>query len=873
MVNLPEGSTQNLMDYSAGTELFKYQWDFIHNPEGGWFLWEDVEEGAYVDTKYLVWDASDKGVALDLNKLICITPAGVPISIADEIQSLNFATRFTDMVPYGTLTGFTNSLGNYVAYYDSEKQLFKGYVKLIKPEETDPKKRYLDVNGQLVYYKETATVSASNDADVLLGFRKNCAIEFRFGKLSSFSKSGKSENSGEGKIRGMNDFLSVESRPFTTKTDNDACFSGKAKEFYDAYLNAGSAYQAQLLEITKLILEAGDELFADYEKYAGGSHKYYNMDLWGTPDDYQLFATALRNYLENKQALEEAILKSTDRDRIAKLGWLLLQEKYARSISYPVRLHMLKHISNGAMHGNRLFGNSLEFMALRLIETVPNLDDAYLLLGDIKEEKLLANLYRRVDDSFGPDNFTRLIVTLCHYALRNNTAPPNDANIFVWDDSFINRSDINYKLSFQDDGNLRISVFNTEYVYHSYGYSAVRVLDSQRSQADVDPFTLVPVMFRGESQYLPRLGQQAGAAENILFVPAIYLMALQAKHVTAIAEATVYTTINVGSIFLGVGAVANAGRLIKIIVWAESAISAADVAVIWLENDIKKLNGGDEFLRGWAMFNVAVGVASFTGENIIKAASQNADNFTDFVYGWDKLKRNYRNNPEQLIDAIGPENFRKIEDQARAVSGVEGAGVNRATDLDATFTDDLINSKISAKRNSQLSEFARKSPSEKISEITNIWNTKYPLQEMFEGRTLFEDIMRQYRYTSASGWAHTAEISEYFKGVDFYKGASQGNQIFAETAVSMKTTISTNVDSWLASKAVQKNINFLKEGLDPVTGLASNNKIMFITNAEIHIYMPKANITDALNTTWMNKLNTVDPKIMFEIKSIEDFIP
>ena len=27
VVNLPEGTTQNLMDYSVGTELWKYQWD------------------------------------------------------------------------------------------------------------------------------------------------------------------------------------------------------------------------------------------------------------------------------------------------------------------------------------------------------------------------------------------------------------------------------------------------------------------------------------------------------------------------------------------------------------------------------------------------------------------------------------------------------------------------------------------------------------------------------------------------------------------------------------------------------------------------------------------------------------------------------
>ena len=42
---LQEGDTENLMDYSSGTELWKHQWDFIHNPEGGWHIFEDVEEG------------------------------------------------------------------------------------------------------------------------------------------------------------------------------------------------------------------------------------------------------------------------------------------------------------------------------------------------------------------------------------------------------------------------------------------------------------------------------------------------------------------------------------------------------------------------------------------------------------------------------------------------------------------------------------------------------------------------------------------------------------------------------------------------------------------------------------------------------------
>jgi hypothetical protein len=48
---LPEGQTDNLMDYpytnvATATNLNKYQWDYIHDPEKVWFAWlEDEEEG------------------------------------------------------------------------------------------------------------------------------------------------------------------------------------------------------------------------------------------------------------------------------------------------------------------------------------------------------------------------------------------------------------------------------------------------------------------------------------------------------------------------------------------------------------------------------------------------------------------------------------------------------------------------------------------------------------------------------------------------------------------------------------------------------------------------------------------------------------
>lgn len=170
--------------------------------------------------------------------------------------------------------------------------------------------------------------------------------------------------------------------------------------------------------------------------------------------------------------------------------------------------------------------------------------------------------------------------------------------------------------------------------------------------------------------------------------------------------------------------------------------------------------------------------------------------------------------------------------------------------------------------------FTNKTLAQKLDDIKNIWTTKYPIPDMLGGRSFFEEIMGQYRYLKSSGWNHTGDISFNVKGIDFYKGTQQGGEIYASSAVSMKTTIKTDVDEWLRYQSVQDNIRYLKGGLKPDLGLIDqNNKLtMFITNAEIHIYMPKANITESLKASWISKLNTIDSKIKFEIKALEDFI-
>ncbi|MBR5644083.1 MAG: fibronectin type III domain-containing protein [Salinivirgaceae bacterium] len=61
-----QGSTQNLMDYNGtNSELYKYQWDYIHNPQQGIVRWMvDDEEGKYYEaTTTDIWNRNINNIA------------------------------------------------------------------------------------------------------------------------------------------------------------------------------------------------------------------------------------------------------------------------------------------------------------------------------------------------------------------------------------------------------------------------------------------------------------------------------------------------------------------------------------------------------------------------------------------------------------------------------------------------------------------------------------------------------------------------------------------------------------------------------------------------------------------------------------------
>ncbi|WP_161964274.1 HNH endonuclease [Chitinophaga flava] len=142
-IGLDKGSTDNLMDYSSGYNLLKYQWDVVHDPGHVWGILEDDKEsqlfsGDYIlVSDYLLKDITGKDYIED-GKIGYVAPNGQIIRL-DKAAKVSFAgymeVRATgEKSPLskdaiGVVTGFFQdskywtaifSDGKFVGYYNTD---------------------------------------------------------------------------------------------------------------------------------------------------------------------------------------------------------------------------------------------------------------------------------------------------------------------------------------------------------------------------------------------------------------------------------------------------------------------------------------------------------------------------------------------------------------------------------------------------------------------------------------------------------------------------------------------------------------------------------------------------------------------------------
>jgi hypothetical protein len=143
-IGLSAGSTENLMDYNGGYQLFKYQWDVAHDPGSVWGIFEDDAEGELIKNSYiLVTDhllpgisATDYGYDGYINY---VTPAGEIISLKNDVkvtfegylETNNGTANQLSSDAKGFLMGFVENGVNWVAGFS--RGVFVGYTSTVNP--------------------------------------------------------------------------------------------------------------------------------------------------------------------------------------------------------------------------------------------------------------------------------------------------------------------------------------------------------------------------------------------------------------------------------------------------------------------------------------------------------------------------------------------------------------------------------------------------------------------------------------------------------------------------------------------------------------------------------------------------------------------
>lgn len=665
-----ESKTQNLMDYAGGTDLWKYQWDLIHNPESILFAWaQDEEEGAAISMDLILRESSTQNIEFDIEGMItCLTPAGKPYTLPSNVQMLDFTSNSDDQ-PDGALFAFaTDDNRIFSAAFRRSTKEFLGYAE-IKRQSNNILDRidYKDSEKKIpVLREDNLTKSLSDDSRVLIGKVINCAINvYQIEYAQVINKEGVQEDEyyGSGSFDNPISYNLQGKTPISV-SDPTACFNAHAKKFYNGHMSASSSYKDVLLRIANLINsveEQGDNVFADYEMYcrAERSERYYGSPEAWAPEYYELFANALEAYIESKDALEKIILAETNRDRVTDLAWTLVS-KWSESISYDVRLHIIKKLSEGKMYGNPLFGNGQEYLAVRLISGIQNVEEQAKFLTDITKDDLLEVLFSRMGDELGGDNFSTFIMLLSQMAKNNiETFGVQGDPLFIWVGNLF-RSD-KVKIDFTTGSQLKVQGFTKEFTcyptYYGGGTSCTSKWDTTTPEYTLSPFTFIPVKFPKGEKFLESLSDDGS---NIAFVPVIYLKALNAKRNTDVTKTTVGIAVDVASLCIGIGELNAAIKAVKIskdaikilrltAMATDVVITSSDIIITLVEDDIRELEGGPEFLDKYRTYSALSGLTAFGGDVLTKSP----ETLAGLSDSWHKFKGTHGSNPKKVINAVG----------------------------------------------------------------------------------------------------------------------------------------------------------------------------------------------------------------------------
>lgn len=650
-----QGSTENLMDYSTGTRLRKYQWDLIHDPVFVFGGGSAEEASSMAKGKWAC--VNDE---IEFEGSVFFNPAKEPIDIGDAKPYIFFSAEEEDETLRGCLVGFTK-----------DNIVYKGRLK--KENDKDVFAHYAQQdNNDNIYEESKGDISK---AQLVLIDTDKKTYEIKVG--NSVVKNGSLSDCN------CNDII---------------CSAGK--EFIEAHRNEKISEET-LQQIAEIICKYGTTLTEDYNQFALASmpkwmrlmHVDSDLPMVFSQNEYELYLKGLQDWFDWYEKIKDVITETKDQELMFKITSQITFPQL-QSLSIEEKVRMLYIIASSSLNDNLLqtiFGiYNEENIALRVLKSVKD-DEAVEFLNKIQEAKyvkkykykyydiitntqktwetevsLYIQLFRELDDWGGTDNFTRFVAELNRIILiANGIDNPADPAVFnkakdhiIWADKDFDDDDFKgsteHSLEFRDNNTLvftedictsiEITIVQDPNIYPPA--EVVKCINTDtREIGPLNHFDLITINFYKNPTFL-EVCQQIDCKDTHIITFAGYLDYMLTKRQTEITEDVIITTLEVASFVIGIGEISaaiRAGKAIRAIIGAYALLSDAysfiiesEAFKIWLRESFPDSHEEiSDVLTIIDIFNMAATVSVDVIYNGVKVSK--AKKFVGYFEGFKEL--------------------------------------------------------------------------------------------------------------------------------------------------------------------------------------------------------------------------------------------
>jgi TANFOR domain-containing protein len=434
--SIPQGSTDNLMDYNNGTQLWKYQWDQVHNPAIVLGLFESDEAGEMVGIGIIPDELRNADRSIS-----CISPAGKLVLLPPSSSSVVFYNSFSNYESSypvtGTLYSFKTDQGEFLPKFSSGGT-FAGYYHA---EKQTPFQNWHPTEEQTrvkAYSNALMLIPCDNKANLIDFFIENVALD----------------DFKEVKFVSERDFpLS----PFTSNKEikRKAYTYGYQDKFGDPgyYVASPSCNSKAILPNLKSLylrlVYQGEMSFFDNNYIAGQEPQAVELkQLKGSNEvEYEYrYLEILREYLEKKIPETKQLLEGLSEKSSSYTWWQIVNRFTYEDLSKLTLAQRVVLLRLGTRE--TIYGDT-EHRVKNLIITTPDYDQKAMLDSLIKTKDyggsniLLKGLIRDWGGLDGAD-FGQVIEVICKWVQTSSPAP----STFSLDNAIAQNKIIHFKPGF-----------------------------------------------------------------------------------------------------------------------------------------------------------------------------------------------------------------------------------------------------------------------------------------------------------------------------------------------------------------------------------------------------------------------------------------